>query len=135
VIRDPWPAEERRKLLLAGSNLQCATDFLLEDLPIECVGRGPLQEGERVLLAGSKLSGKVPGKVGAEPERLPDRVGAGPKGRLVVVAEFQRGCYHNSTVPVKEYSEVIEKMGDRGMGRENRKVKMGNKNQAERSLQ
>jgi hypothetical protein len=25
-----------------------------------------------------------------------------------MVAEFQRGCYHNSTVPVKEYLEVIE---------------------------
>jgi hypothetical protein len=29
-----------------------------------------------------------------------------------MVAEFQRGGYHNSTVPVKEYLEVIEKMGD-----------------------
>ena len=41
-----------------------------------------------------------------------------------MVAEFQRGCYHISTFPVKEYLEVIEKMGDRGTGRENRKVKM-----------
>jgi hypothetical protein len=41
-----------------------------------------------------------------------------------MVAEFQRGCYHNSTVPVKEYLEVIEEMGDSGTGRENRKVKM-----------
>jgi hypothetical protein len=44
-------------------------------------------------------------------------------GEARMVAEFQRRCYHNSTVPVKEYLEVIEKMGDRGRGRENRKVK------------
>jgi hypothetical protein len=44
-------------------------------------------------------------------------------GEARMVAEFQRECYHNSTVPVKEYLEVIEKMGDRGRGRENRKVK------------
>jgi hypothetical protein len=29
-----------------------------------------------------------------------------------MVAEFQRECYHNSTVPVKEYLEVIEEKGD-----------------------
>ena len=34
----------------------------------------------------------------------------GRRGKLV--AEFQRECYHNSTVPVKEYLEVVEKMGD-----------------------
>jgi hypothetical protein len=28
------------------------------------------------------------------------------------VAEFQRGCYHISTFPVKEYLEVIGKKGD-----------------------
>ncbi len=36
-----------------------------------------------------------------------------------MVAEFQRECYHSSTVPVKEYLEyleVIEKMGDRRTG-------------------
>jgi hypothetical protein len=43
-----------------------------------------------------------------------------------MVAEFQRECYHNSTVPVKEYLEVIEKMGDRGTDREKRKVRMEN---------
>jgi hypothetical protein len=32
------------------------------------------------------------------------------RGKLV--AESQRKCYHNSTVPVKEYLEVIEKKGD-----------------------
>jgi hypothetical protein len=36
--------------------------------------------------------------------------------RARMVAEFQRGCYHNSTVPVKEYLEVIEKRGDKGTG-------------------
>jgi hypothetical protein len=41
-----------------------------------------------------------------------------------MVAQFQSECYHISTVPVKEYLEVIEKMEDRGTGRENRKVKM-----------
>jgi hypothetical protein len=33
-----------------------------------------------------------------------------------MMAEFQRGCYHRSTVPVKEYLEVIEREGDRGTG-------------------
>jgi hypothetical protein len=37
-------------------------------------------------------------------------------GKAGMVAEFQRKCYHNSTVPVKEYLEVIEKMGDRRTG-------------------
>jgi hypothetical protein len=32
------------------------------------------------------------------------------------VAEFQREGYHISTVPVKEYLKVIEKMGDRWTG-------------------
>jgi hypothetical protein len=49
-----------------------------------------------------------------------------------VMAEFQRTCYHSSTVPVKEYLEVIEKMGDPplrpgqvgGQAGENRRVKM-----------
>jgi hypothetical protein len=33
------------------------------------------------------------------------------RGKLV--AEFQRECYHNSTVPVKEYLEVIGGAGVR----------------------
>jgi hypothetical protein len=53
-----------------------------------------------------------------------------------MVAEFQRECYHNSTVPVKENLEVIEKMGDPslrsgqvgGQAGENRKVKMEDRN-------
>jgi hypothetical protein len=48
--------------------------------------------------------------------------------RARIVAEFQSECYHDSTVPVKEYLEVIEGEGDRGTGRENRKVKMENRN-------
>jgi hypothetical protein len=55
-------------------------------------------------------------------------IGGVPRGSVKLVAEIQRECYHNSTVPVKEYLEVIEKMGDRGTGRENRKVKMENRN-------
>jgi hypothetical protein len=55
-------------------------------------------------------------------------------GKARMVAEFQRECYHNSTVPVKEYLEVIEGEGDslaplgtsRGQEGENRKVKMEN---------
>ncbi len=35
-------------------------------------------------------------------------------GLAGVVAEFQRECYHNSTVPVKEYLEVIGGAGVRG---------------------
>jgi hypothetical protein len=31
-----------------------------------------------------------------------------------MVAEFQRECYHRSTVPVKEYLEVIGGAGVRG---------------------
>jgi hypothetical protein len=34
--------------------------------------------------------------------------------RTRMVAEFQRGCYHNSTVPVKEYLEMIGGAGVRG---------------------
>jgi hypothetical protein len=34
-------------------------------------------------------------------------------GEARVVAEFQRECYHNSTVPVKEYLEVIGGAGVR----------------------
>jgi hypothetical protein len=34
-----------------------------------------------------------------------------------MVAEVQRGCYHNSTVPVKEYLEVIGGIGVRGAQR------------------
>jgi len=53
-----------------------------------------------------------------------------------MVAEFQRECYHNSTVPVKEYLEVIDEKGDPslrsgqvgGQEGENRKVKMENRN-------
>jgi hypothetical protein len=41
----------------------------------------------------------------AEPREAPDESGTG-RGKLV--GEFQRECYHNSTVPVKEYLEVIE---------------------------
>jgi hypothetical protein len=41
----------------------------------------------------------------AEPREAPDEGGTG-RGKMV--AEFQRECYHNSTVPVKEYLEVIE---------------------------
>jgi hypothetical protein len=52
-----------------------------------------------------------------------------------MVAEFQRGCYHNSTVPVKEYLEVIDEKGDPsvrsgqvgGQAGENREVKMENR--------
>jgi len=33
-----------------------------------------------------------------------------------MVAEFQRECYHNSTVPVKEYLEVIGGAGLRDGG-------------------
>jgi hypothetical protein len=36
-----------------------------------------------------------------------------------MVAEFQSPCYHNSTVPVKEYLEMIEKMEVRETGRGN----------------
>jgi len=53
-----------------------------------------------------------------------------------MVAEFQREGYHNSTVPVKEYLEVIDEKGDPslrsgqvgGQEGENRKVKMENRN-------
>jgi hypothetical protein len=56
----------------------------------------------------------------------------GARGKLV--AEFQRRCYHNSTVPVKEYSEVIDEKGDPslrsgqvgGQEGENRKLKLEN---------
>jgi len=52
-----------------------------------------------------------------------------------MVGEFQRECYHTSTVPVKEYLEVIEEKGDPslrsgqvgGQAGENRKVKMENR--------
>jgi len=41
----------------------------------------------------------------------------GARGKLET--EFQRECYHVSTVPVKEYLEVIEKIGFRGERMEN----------------
>ncbi len=48
----------------------------------------------------------------------------------------EKECYHNSTVPVKEYLEVIDEKGDPslrsgqvgGQEGENRKVKMENRN-------
>jgi hypothetical protein len=39
-------------------------------------------------------------------------IGGALRGSAKLVAEIQRECYHNSTVPVKEYLEVIEKMRD-----------------------
>jgi hypothetical protein len=40
--------------------------------------------------------------------------GLATAGEARVVAEIQRECYHNSTVPVKEYLEVIGGAGVRG---------------------
>ena len=45
-------------------------------------------------------------------------------GLAGMVAEFQRECYHNSTVPVKEYLEVIGGARVRGEKREKRKSKI-----------
>jgi len=44
--------------------------------------------------------------------------GGGEKSEKLarMVAEFQRGCYHISTFPVKEYLEVIGKKGDAAQG-------------------
>ena len=48
----------------------------------------------------------------------------GARGKLV--AHFQRRCYHISTVPVKEYLEVIGGAGVRGGRNGTVKIENGN---------